>query len=963
VNPLPLAEAGSDRAICLNESTTIGSAQVTGSTYSWSSDPSGFSSTESNPTVSPAVTTTYTVVETITETGCTNTNSVVVTVNPLPQAEAGADRAICLNESTTIGAAQVTGSTYSWSSDPSGFSSTEADPTVSPTETTTYTVVETITETGCINTNSVEVTVNPLPLAEAGADRAICLNESTTIGAAQVTGSTYSWSSDPSGFSSTEADPTVSPTETTTYTVVETITETGCINTNSVVVTVKPIPVLSSTLTPEAICSAATFDYTATSGTTGSTFAWSRATISGITEPGSTGTGDVSEVLTNTTTAPIDVTYVYVITADGCSNTGQDVVVTVNPTPQLSSTLTPAEICNGSTFVYTASSATSGSTFAWSRATIAGITEPGTSGTGDVSEVLTNTTTAPIDVTYVYLTTANGCSNTGQDVVVTVNPTPVLSSTLTPPAINSGATFNYTATSVTPGATFGWSRATIAGIEQAGTSGTGNVSEVLTNTVTVPVNVTYVYTTTINGCGDASQEVVVTVYPTADLSSTLTPPDVCSMAPFNYIATSATPGATFAWTRPTVAGIFPGGTSGTGNVSEVLLNTTTDPIVVTYIYTTTANGYSNTPQDVVVTINPTPVLSSSLTPPPVCSGSTFVYTATSATTGAVFGWTRATIAGIAEPGTNGAGNVSEVLTNTTSSPISVTYVYTTTANNCSSAGQNVVVSVKPVVPVSMTIAPSSNPSVADQDVTFTASPVNGGSGPSYQWMVNGFNAGTNSSAFTYKPVNSDEVTCVLTSSESCVSGNPAISNTVIMTVTGVPVENITVTGNVSGVQTKCYNSLGTITVAGAGTTFIVNNGGSATMIAGQNIFYLPGTTVQPGGYMHGFISTTENCGVKSPAIVNTVTSTEEQQYISQKSSFKLYPNPATGKFTLELIGKTTFDNVKVELFGMTGEKLMTGEMNGEKKHEFRLSELPYGIYVVKVLAGDKVETFKLVITR
>lgn len=80
----PNATAGPDRAICLNESTQIGSTTVSGSTYSWTSTLAGFTSTAANPTVTPLVTTTYTVVETITATGCTDTNSVVVTVNPLP---------------------------------------------------------------------------------------------------------------------------------------------------------------------------------------------------------------------------------------------------------------------------------------------------------------------------------------------------------------------------------------------------------------------------------------------------------------------------------------------------------------------------------------------------------------------------------------------------------------------------------------------------------------------------------------------------------------------------------------------------------------------------------------------------------------------------------------------------------------------------------------------------------------
>ncbi|MFZ4522037.1 MAG: T9SS type A sorting domain-containing protein [Bacteroidales bacterium] len=1047
VNPLPEALAGADRAICLNESTTLGAPplKVTANSFSWTSVPAGFTSTLARPTVTPMVTTTYTVVETILLTGCTNTHSVTVTVNPLPAAIAGDDRAICLYGSTTLGAPalKTSSNSFSWTSVPAGFTSTLARPVVSPTVTTTYTVVETILLTGCNNTHSVTVTVNPLPLAVAGDNRDICYNSNTIIGAAAVAGNTYTWTAVPAGFTSTVANPTVSPAVTTTYTVVETITLTGCTNTHSVTVTVIPLSYLSSTLTPTAICSGATFGYLATSSTSGATFAWSRATITGINESGTSGTGDISEVLTNTTTQPIAVTYSYITTANGCSNAGQDVVVTVNPIPVLSSTLSPTSTCNGVLFGYTATSTTPGATFEWSRATVTGITPAGTSGTGNVSEVLSNSTTEPIDVTYVYTTTANGCSNTYQDVVVKVNPTAVLSSTLTPAAINSAVTFNYTATSVTTGATFTWSRATIAGITQPGTTGSGNVSEKLTNTSTLPIVVTYLYTTTINGCSNTPQSVVVTVYPTADLSSTLTPPAVCSGAPFIYTATSVTPGATFAWTRATLAGVLPAGTSGTGNVFEVLINTTPAPIVITYVYTTTANGYSNTPQNVVVTLNPTPALTSSLTPAGICSGSLFTYVATSATVGTTFGWSRATKPGILQPGTSGTGNVNEVLTNTTVNPINVTYIYTTTANGCSSNGQQVVVAVRPLpaavagsprticsgsgttigaaavtgsayswtsVPVGFT-STLSNPEVyptvtttytvvetnvvtgcsnshgvlvtvnpsypvsvtITSDITevcpgtvvnFTATPVNGGATPAYQWMVDDatIQGATNSTFILTPTANSTSVTCELTSSLTlCAPGNPATSNIIVVTISDL-CPTATVIGNVLAGETKCYNATQTITVAGNGTTFNVKPGGQVTMIAGLNIVYLPGTTVESGGYMLGKISDGTYCGQQGPSLVTTVTSVDELPVPSLKASFRLYPNPTTGSFTVEQTRGAVYDVVKIEIYSMIGAKVMTGQMTGEMKHLFNVSDYPVGVYFVKVYAGGEAETIKLIKT-
>ena len=87
----------------------------------------------------------------------------VVSISVSPNAAAGLDRAICLNESTQLGATAVAGSTYSWISVPAGFTSTTANPTVTPLVNTTYTVVETITATGCNSSNSVVVTVHPLP--------------------------------------------------------------------------------------------------------------------------------------------------------------------------------------------------------------------------------------------------------------------------------------------------------------------------------------------------------------------------------------------------------------------------------------------------------------------------------------------------------------------------------------------------------------------------------------------------------------------------------------------------------------------------------------------------------------------------------------------------------------------------------------------------------------------------------
>ncbi|MCX6307249.1 MAG: T9SS type A sorting domain-containing protein, partial [Bacteroidetes bacterium] len=277
-------------------------------------------------------------------------------------------------------------------------------------------------------------------------------------------------------------------------------------------------------------------------------------------------------------------------------------------------------------------------------------------------------------------------------------------------------------------------------------------------------------------------------------------------------------------------------------------------------------------------------------------------------------------------------------------------------NNC------VYIWINEPLPVSISVVASANPVDAGTLVNFTATPTNGGTTPSYQWKVNGLAVGTNSPAFTYTPLNDDEVTCTLTSNEYCVSGNPA-TGTVIMTVHGVTT-NIIVAGIIVNGQSKCYNATQTLTVAGNGKTFTVQGGGSAVMVAGQNIIYLPGTSVLHGGYMHGYISTDNSyCGQMAPSIPAVVSGVETPALNLQQTMFTLYPNPTTGNFTVEQKSGKVYGKILVEVYAMHGERVMTGAMIGENKHEFWISELQHGLYFVKITADNYVETFKLVKTR
>jgi hypothetical protein len=265
----------------------------------------------------------------------------------------------------------------------------------------------------------------------------------------------------------------------------------------------------------------------------------------------------------------------------------------------------------------------------------------------------------------------------------------------------------------------------------------------------------------------------------------------------------------------------------------------------------------------------------------------------------------------------------------------------------------VTVTIQPVLPVSVSITASANPSPPGNFVLFTATAVNGGTSPAFQWKVNGINAGSGMPTYSYVPSNGDEVTCVVTSNYPCSSGNPATSNTITMAVVNT---NTTVNGTIPSPLELCFDATNTITVAGSATTFTIEPGGNATFIAGQRIFFLDGTTVSSGGYMHGYISNIY-CGSLIPSMV-TVTGNDEPSHPVQ-TSCRIFPNPVTDNFTIECLGILPKSGVHADIYSMKGERLRSVILH-EVKQEIPFSHVPAGLYFVKIQAEGKVEVIKLV---
>ena len=202
---------------------------------------------------------------------CADVATLNVTITPLPTVLITGTDAICPGGSTNLTASGAT--SYTWSPALGLSATTGANVTASPATTTPYTVTGT-NGSGCIATDDITITVNPLPTITASANVAICDGESTVLQG--FGGATYTWSPATDLSATSGQSVTASPTSTITYTVTGTDVN-GCQNTASVEVTVNPNPTISITGTPT--CSVDLLTYSLTVSVSAGTLNSSAGTV------------------------------------------------------------------------------------------------------------------------------------------------------------------------------------------------------------------------------------------------------------------------------------------------------------------------------------------------------------------------------------------------------------------------------------------------------------------------------------------------------------------------------------------------------------------------------------------------------------------------------------------------------------------------------------------------------------
>jgi hypothetical protein len=128
-------DAGNNQTICPGDTVQLsGSSPTPGLIYSWSPSGSLSNSNIANPKAWPSATTVYTMTATDPVSGCGGTDTVVITVSPLPPVNAGNDTIICIGTSANLGASGAV--SYVWDANPSLSCTNCANPVATPSVTT-----------------------------------------------------------------------------------------------------------------------------------------------------------------------------------------------------------------------------------------------------------------------------------------------------------------------------------------------------------------------------------------------------------------------------------------------------------------------------------------------------------------------------------------------------------------------------------------------------------------------------------------------------------------------------------------------------------------------------------------------------------------------------------------------------------------------------------------------------------
>lgn len=485
---------GPSTAVCSGSSFTLNTTGVTlgtGMRYQWQSRNAGSGSyanmgvadTFTSLTTSSTVNKDYRLVSVCTKSSQSDTTPgfTVNVLNPTTISP-GSDTTFCAGGAVTLSSTTLPGVTYNWFKDAVNTGSTGSS--YSATATGVYSVRVSTSSCAGVFSNTINVTVNPLPTATitAAGPTTFCDGLSVTLNANTGTGLAYQWQKGTTDLPG-ETGSSYIATTAGTYRVKVTNTVTGCSAfSTGTTVTVNPVPTA-----PVIAGAGGKSSYCA-----GGSLALSTTAVSGLTYQWENSSGSIPGATSASYTASAPSTYTLAATLGTCTKKSNSIVVTENPLPP--TTITPAgtiSFCDGDSVTITAPSGT-GFNYDWR--------ESGSS----MGAPNLNTYSAKANGVYSVKVTnsATGCSDISITLSVSVITTPIPTIAAGGPAeFCDGGSVTLTGT-VASGLTMQWQR------------GSSDITGEVTNTYTATTSGSYrLKVISSVGCAAYSGRISVVVNP------------------------------------------------------------------------------------------------------------------------------------------------------------------------------------------------------------------------------------------------------------------------------------------------------------------------------------------------------------------------------------------------------------------------------------------------------------------
>lgn len=891
---------------------TASGAGATG-TYTWSPSTGLSASTGAAVTANPSATTTYTITGYSSAT-CSNTTTVTATINPLPSpAPITGASSVCVGASTTLNDATASGT---WSITNPSLATITSSGMVTGILAGTDTAKYAVTNTCGTTTVSYPIIINPLPVGGAitGAD-SVCVG--ATIVLANATATTGGvWTSLNTAVA-TATGGTVGGVLADTTTVVYTIT-TACGTASAAHrVVVKALPFAGAISGADSVCFGTAISLTAS--VPGGVWSSANSAIASVSATG---------VVTGTSAALATTTIQYTVSTFSCGAATATHLVSSRPQPSAGTISGTTTFCNQAATVLT--STVPGGVWTSSNT---GIAAPATGGT--INGVAAGSATITYAVT-------NSCGTATATSAVVVNPLPPAIAGPTDLCVGANTVF----ANALPAGLWSSSAAAVATIDASGTA-----------YGVAPGTTTITYTNSTTGCYITAPLLVNFSVPASVTITASTPTSVCAGTPVTYTAHIVNGGTSplYVWS---VDGVIITGTS------SYTYTPADNDVVRCWIVSSLGCAVPDTASDLItMTVHhiATPQLALTTgTGDTVCVGA------------------LTTITPITTDG--GAAPVYQWSVNTIPMSVGPTYSYfpangdviscTLTSNAfCRTADQASAIKILTVSPYLLPVVSTTiNPGLTSCElypVTYTASQVNGGTAPAYQWSVNGINT-TTGAAFTYTPANGDQVQVLLTSNFPCVS---TLYDTAISAMTVLPITQPI--GVVNAVPGYIINE-------GANDTFVVtvlSGGGIAPTfqwfknnvpIVGETGTSYVTNQLNTGDSINCVVTNTDQCsGVSVFNYVNvTIGDNVGVAQVGVLNNLVLAPNPNNGTFSIKGSIGNSDKELMLDITDMAGRKVYTTEAtisNGSIDKQINVDQLPSGMYLLQLRSNTQTRVMHFVV--